>query len=182
MNQGSAELRHGVSKSLFSSTGNAVSLTKADAGVDVELGIGVEAMSDPPHLHAAHCQDARLRGQRSFRGVNKCRVDTVKKPPEHVAHGGAQHCEDGKGDEYSDDGIGQRKAQCDTASAEKYCQGGESVGAGVEAVGNQGGRADTAADTDAVDSDQFVADEPDETGGSDPADVLDGDRVEEPTN
>jgi hypothetical protein len=52
----------------------------------------------------------------------------------------------------------------------------------VQSVRDQGGRADSAADADAVEGDQFVADEPDESGEGDPADVLDGHRVDQAAN
>ena len=70
-------------------------------------------------------------------------------------------------------GSASGKSECDTGGAEKHCQGGESVGAGVESVGDEGRRADPAADADAVDGDEFVADEADESGGGDPSDVFD---------
>ena len=92
---------------------------------------------------------------------------------EHVAGRGAQHRQDRDGDEQADDRVGQREAQRDAAGAEQHGQRGESVGAGVQAVGDQRGRADLAADADAVERDEFVADEADEPGRGDPAEVLD---------
>ena len=90
-----------------------------------------------------------------------------------------RHGEDSDGDEQADDGVGEREFECDTSGAEKHCQRGESVGAGVESVGDQGRRADPAADADAVDGDEFVADEADESGGGDPSEVFDRDGVDE---
>ena len=49
----------------------------------------------------------------------------------------------------------------------------------MQTVGDQRDRADAATDADAVDRDQFVADEPDQTCGGDPADVLDGNGVDQ---
>ena len=49
----------------------------------------------------------------------------------------------------------------------------------MQAVGHQGGRADLAADPDAVDRDEFVADEADEPGGGDPTEVVDRDGVDQ---
>ena len=119
---------------------------------------------------AAH---AGFGGQRCFGGVDECGVDAVHQPAEHIAHRGAQHGEDRDGDEQSDDGVGEREAERDAAGAEKHGQRGESVGAGVQAVGDEGGRADAAADADAVERDEFVADESDQPGGGDPAEMLD---------
>ena len=86
------------------------------------------------------------------------------------------------GDEQADDGVGEREAQRDTAGAEQHGQRGESVGAGVQPVGDQRGRADAATDADAVERDEFVADEPDQTGRGDPADVFDRDGVDQPAD
>ena len=126
--------------------------------------------------------DTGFGGQRGFGGVDELGVDAVHEAAEHVADGGAQHGQDGDRDEQPDDGVGEREAKRDTASTEQHGQRGEAVGAGVQAVGDQGGRADLAADADAVDRDEFVADEPDEPGRGDPADVLDRDGVDEPAH
>ena len=48
----------------------------------------------------------------------------------------------------------------------------------MQSVGHEGGGADPASDADAVERDEFVADETDETGGSDPAEVVDRDGVD----
>jgi hypothetical protein len=49
----------------------------------------------------------------------------------------------------------------------------------VGAVGDQGGRADATSDADPVEGDEFVADEPDQTGCSHPADMLNRDGVDQ---
>ena len=79
-------------------------------------------------------------------------------------------------------GSASGKPERDTAGAEQHGQRGEAVGAGVQPVGDQRGRADPAADADAVERDEFVADEADEAGGGDPADVLDRRRVDQPAD
>ena len=170
---------HGVGEGVFGVVRDAVGIGEAGGGVDVEFGVGVQPVSDPAHLHAAHPGDAGFGGQRGFGGVDEFGVDAVHEAAEHVAHGGAQDGEDGDGDEQPDDGVGQREAQRDAAGAEEHGQRGESVGAGVQSVGDQGGRADLAADADAVDGDEFVADESDQPGGGDPAEVLDRDGVDQ---
>ncbi|BCI92199.1 hypothetical protein NIIDMKKI_74050 [Mycobacterium kansasii] len=58
---------------------------------------------------------------------------------EHVAHRSAQHRQNGHGDHQTDDRVGQRDAQCDSAGGNKDGQGSEAVGTGVQAVGDQGG-------------------------------------------
>ena len=77
-------------------------------------------------------------------------------------------------------GIGQREPERDTASAEQHRQRREAVGAGVQAVGNQCGRTDSAADPDPVERHQLVADEAHEAGGGDPAHMLDLRRMKKP--
>ena len=63
---------------------------------------------------------------------------------------------------------------------QQHRQRGEAVGAGVQTVGNQCGRTDSAADADPVQRHQLVADEADEACGGDPAHVLDLHRVNQP--
>ena len=72
----------------------------------------------------------------------------------------------------ADDGVGGGKAERDAERADDHGQRGEAVGAGVQPVGDQGGRSDAAADPDAVDRDEFVPGEADQPGGGDPAQVL----------
>ncbi len=52
----------------------------------------------------------------------------------------------------------------------------------MQAVGNQGGRPDLAADPDAIERHQFVAEEPDDTGGGHPAEIVDRSRVNQPAH
>ena len=63
---------------------------------------------------------------------------------------------------------------------QQHRQRREAVGAGMQAVGNQCGRTDSAADADPVQRHQLVADEADEACGGDPAHVLDLHRVDQP--
>ena len=172
VDEGGRQFRDGVGEGVFGFVGDAVGIGKAGGGVDVEFGVGVQPVADPAHLHAADLGDAGFGGQRGFGGVDEGGVHAVHEAAEDVAHGGAQDGQDGDGDEQPDDGVGQREAQGDATGSEEHGQRGESVGAGVQSVGDQGGRADATPDADAVDGDEFVADEPDQTGCGDPADML----------
>jgi hypothetical protein len=49
----------------------------------------------------------------------------------------------------------------------------------VQAVGDQGGRADTSSDPDAIEGHPFIADETEQSGQGDPADMLDGAGMDE---
>jgi hypothetical protein len=53
------------------------------------------------------------------------------------------------GNHQADDGVGQRESQRDATGADQHGQRGESVGAGVQSIGNQSGRA-AAASRDAA--------------------------------
>ena len=77
-------------------------------------------------------------------------------------------------------GSAKRESERDTACGQQHRQRREAVGAGMQAVGNQCGRTDSAADPDPVQRHQLVADEADEACGGDPAHVLDLHRVDQP--
>ena len=91
---------------------DAVGLGEAGGGVDVEFGVGVQAVADPAHLHAAHLDDAGFGGQRQFGGRRRGAGSTPSSNRrEHVAYRGAQHGQDRHGDEQPDDRVGQREAR-----------------------------------------------------------------------
>jgi hypothetical protein len=62
--------------------GDAVGFVKTCAGVDVEFGVGVQAVPYPTHLHAADLGDSGSAAQCGFGAVNKVRVY-----PDHEADG-----------------------------------------------------------------------------------------------
>ena len=91
-----------------------------------------------------------------------------------------EHDQDRHGDEQADDGVGEREPGEHADGAERHGQRGEPVGAGVQAVGDQRGGPDRAADPDPVDGDELVAGEADDAGGEDdPAEVGDRLRVDQ---
>ena len=67
-----------------------------------------------------------------------------------VGLGAAQHEQDRDGDEDPDDRVGEREPQQHPDGAGHDGQGGEAVGAGVQAVGDQGRGADLASEANAV--------------------------------
>ena len=105
------QLWDGVGQGVLGVVGDAMRIGQAGGGVDVEFGVGVQPVADPPHLHAANLGDAGFSGQSRFGSIDENGVHPVHEAAEHVPHGGAQDGEDGHGDQQSDDGVGQREAQ-----------------------------------------------------------------------
>ena len=131
-------------------------------------------MAFPADLDLADAEHSWGVGGLVFDAVDECGVDGVHEPAEHFDPGGAQHGEDGNGDDEASDGVGGFEAGPDSDGAEHDGEGGESVGAGVVAVGDERGGADGVAFTDSVEGDELVTDEADEPSGGDPGDVADG--------
>jgi DDE domain len=111
VNEGRRQLRDGVGQGVFGVVGDPVGLGEADRGIDVEFGVGVDAVADPTHLDAAHGGDAGFGGQGGFGGVDEVGVYHIEQAPEHVAHRSPQDGQNRDGDEQPDDGVGQREAQ-----------------------------------------------------------------------
>ena len=80
-----------VNQVVFGVVGDAVCVGQAQRGVNVEFGVGVQAMTDPAHPHAVHRPHPGSGGQDGFGRVNESRVDAIDKAAKHVAHGRAQH-------------------------------------------------------------------------------------------
>ena len=76
-------------------------------------------------------------------------------------------------------GSASGESEHNTDGSDHDGEGRESIGAGVHAVGDERRRSDSSADSDAVDRDRFIADEADGAGGHQPAEVLDGLRVQQ---
>ena len=152
---------------------DSVRVIEGDARVDVELGVGVQAVSDPAHADAAHRRDARPRCQGGFGLIYEIRIDAVQQAPEDISCRSAQNGQDGHGDQQANDRIGQREPERDTARGQQHRQRREAVGAGVQAVGNQCGRTDSAAGADPVLRDKFVSEEPDHAGNGEHSEVAD---------
>ena len=137
---------------------------RLSVGIDVEFGVGVQVMPDPAHPYAAHRADTGTGGERRFGGVDELRLHAVQQATEHIADRGAEHGQDRHRDDQPDDRVGEREPQCDATGGEQHGQRGETVCAGMQSVGDEGGGPDLASDPDAVQRDQFVADEADQSG------------------
>ena len=180
MDHGAAELRDLAGQPVLGVVGQPVGVGDADAAVDVEVGLGVQQVAAPAHPHPAHRGHPGGDEQRELRPVEQLRLDGVHQPAVDVPDGGAQHGQDGDGDEQSHDGVGEGEPGGDAARAGEHGQGREAVGAGVQAVGDQRRRPDAAPHPDAVDRDQLVAEEADQSGRGDPAQVVDRRRLAPP--
>ena len=106
-------------------------------------------------------------------------VDGVHQPPVDLAGRLPQHGQDRHGDHQADDRVGPVPAQRDPARAQQHGQRGQSVGAGVQPVGDQRGRADLAAGADPVPGRELVARESGQRGGGDRDQVRDVMRVQQ---
>jgi len=99
--------------------------------------------------------------------VDEGRFDTVHQPSSDAFNRSPEQDDDRGRDNDADDGVGQREAEHDTHGAEDDGKGGEPVQAGVNTVGDEGGGADLLSDADAIDGDDFVACEADQSGEGD---------------
>jgi hypothetical protein len=109
------EFGDGVGEFVFGVVGDVVGVVEADGGIDVEFGVGVQAVTDPAHADAAHAADTGPGGQGCLGGGDEFGVYGVHEPAEDVAHRGAQYRQDRHGDDEPDDGVGQWVAERDTA-------------------------------------------------------------------
>jgi len=124
---------------VIGAVGDLMCLRQSEIGVDIEFGIGVQPVTDPPHPHATHRPHSGAGGQGDLGGVDECRVHAIHQAAEHIPHSGAQHRQDGHGDDQADDRVRQWETQGDATGADDHRQRGEAVGASVQPVGNQSG-------------------------------------------
>ena len=101
------------------------------------------------------------------------RVDRVHEAVVHLPGRASQHREDGDRNAQTDEGIGSFETCPYADGSECNSQRGESVGAGVVAVGHERRRADRVALTDPVQGDELIADQADEPGDEEDAQVAD---------
>ena len=130
------DFRQGMRQIVLAVVRDAMCRSQTQHRVDIELGVGVQSMTDPAQPHAVHRQHPRPAGQNGLGGVDQLRIHTVDEPAEYVAYRSAQHGQDGEGDDQADDRVGERETQRDAAGADQHGERGEPVGAGVQAVGN----------------------------------------------
>jgi len=174
---GVLELAHVVQEAVVGLHRDGVGRDECDRRVDLDAGLGADAVPYPAQPHLVDLDDARggheggvgSRDERRVHGVHQAAID--------LDRGAAQDEENGDGDQDADDGVSQRVTREDAECPAHDGEGGEPVSAGVEPVGDQRGRTDLAPDADAVERDELVAGEPDETSGDDDQRVLDGSGV-----
>lgn len=87
VDEGGGQLGNGVGEFVFGVVGDAVSLREVQGGVDVEFGIGVQAVSDSAHPHAAYRLHAGPGRQGLFGGIDHRWVDAVEQAAEHISRG-----------------------------------------------------------------------------------------------
>ncbi len=121
-------------------------------------------MADPAQPDVAGAEHAGDGSQRALGQVDERGVHRVHQPPADLAGGLVEHGQDRPGDGQADHRVGPAPAEGNPARPEQHRQRGEPVGARVQPVGDQRGRADPAADADAVAGHQLVAREPGQRG------------------
>ena len=82
-----------------------MSFGKSCPGIDVEFCIGMQSVSDPPHLQITNTEDSRFVHQCMLCVVHQLRFDAVHQPPEDVSRCSPEHRHDGNGDDKADDRI-----------------------------------------------------------------------------
>ena len=122
--------------------GNVVGVGQAKVGIGDDLRLGPQLVADPADADALHGLDARHRSQHPSHVVDQLGVNAVQEPAVDVTRRALQDEKDSNGDEQPDDGIGQRPSGQHPEGSGDDGKRGEPVGAGVEAIGDEGGGAD----------------------------------------
>ena len=151
-----------------------------EAGRDHDLALGPQLMADPAQPDLTGAEHAVGRPQGALGLVDEGGIDGVHQPPVDLAGRLAQHRQDGDGDEQADDRVGPVPADRDAARPDEHGQRGQPVGAGVQAVGDQRGRADPPSGADAIPGRQLVAREADERRHGDRNQVRHGPGMQQP--
>jgi len=138
MHQGSSEFGHRVSERMLGAVCNRMSFGKCCPGIDVEFCIGMQSVSDPPHLQITNTEDSRFVHQCMLCVVHQLRFDAVHQPPEDVSRCSPEHRHDGNGDDKADDRICQRETQRNSPRPQKDCERSESVGPSMQSISHQG--------------------------------------------
>ena len=110
--------------------------------------------------------------RRMLKFVDHGRIDAVQHARNDGSGGLPDDPEDGDGDKQADDGIGQRVAQPDARRPEDDGEAGDPVRAGVESVRDQGGAVHLTPDANTEHRHGLVADEADNAGHGQPAELL----------
>jgi len=160
-----AQARQRMQQAVLGVDSDPVGLDRAGTGVDDDLAFSAQPVPDPPQPDLAHAEHPRRAAQGLFHLVNQGRVDGIHQPAVDLPDGLAQHREDGHRDHQADHRVGPGPAHRHATHAQQHRQRRKPVGAGVQPISDQRGRADLPADPDPVPGDQFVAGETDDRGG-----------------
>jgi len=103
--------------------------------------------------------------------VDELGLDRVHQPTEHLRGRLLEDDEDDRRDEQAHERVGEGEARGDAEGPEHDGQRGQPVGAGVVAIGHEGGRADVPPDPEAVEGHELVTGEADDARHDDGGDV-----------
>jgi hypothetical protein len=155
------QARQGVQQIVLGRHRHLVGLEGGGVPVHDDLAFGAELMADPPHPDVARAQHSSGGSQGPFDLVHQRRIDGIHQAAVDLAGGLHQHGQDRRRDDQADRRVGPVPAGRQAGHAQEHGQRGEPVGPGVQAVRDQGGRADSPANPDAVPGHQLVSGEAD---------------------
>ncbi len=139
MDDGGGQMWYVVKDRVSGSFGDVMSLRYAQALVDHDLRLGVEAMADPSDAYGPHRFHSLDPGKGPFRLVDEPRVDRVQDAQDDIAPRAPQDGYDEDGDDDAGDGIGGREADRHPHGPGQHAERRESVGPRMHAVRHQGG-------------------------------------------
>src|SRR5215210_9099811 len=111
-----------MNKSVLEPVRDAVRLQDAHGGIDHDLQLSAQAVSDPSDPNLSDVMHTVTVAGNGLDAVHQIGIDRIHEPAIHLAGGIPEHGKDGDGDEQANEGVGPRKANGDTAGAEEYSQ------------------------------------------------------------
>ena len=119
--------------------GNLMRGNDAEVTVNGDPRIGVEPMPDPANPHLTDLGDTFDVTKYVFGGCHEGRVNRVQQPLTDRSCRLNEHPKDRHADEQAHDGVGPLRAEGDADRPDQDRQGGQPIGTGMEAIGNEGG-------------------------------------------
>jgi hypothetical protein len=159
-----ADSCHEMQEAVLDFVGDAVGLLEGPVRVDADLDFDVEPVADPTRPDPVNRFDRRRRLDDVEDLVRHLWIDGVEETPKHEAGGVAANDEDRGGDDEPGDRVCCVPAGGDAGGAGNYGERGEPVDAGVQAVGDECGRSDSAAGADSDLGGNLVAKESQHAG------------------
>ena len=176
------EPRHLVQQGVPRLLGDAVALAHVELAAHHHLGFRPQGVADPAQPEVADAANPRDGAENRRAPVHELRLDRVHEATEHIPRRRPAHEHDGHGDHQTGDRVGQAETGGDASGTGEHGQRGHAVGAGVQPVGDQGGRADAPTDPDAVLGHPLVPQEPQNGSGGDSAQQLHVLRMQQPVH